>query len=71
MPDRNAGSLGIVYKKAEELFRKLLAEKDQFYEWVILGTLDLDEYVDEVLTKTKKAKEKKINLIKTENARGA
>lgn len=48
MPDRNAASLGVVYKKAEELFRKLQAEKDQFYEWVILGTLDLDEYVDEV-----------------------
>jgi dynein heavy chain 2 len=49
LPDRNAASLGIVYKKAEELFRKLAAEKDQFYEWVVLGTIDLDEYVDEVL----------------------
>lgn len=48
MPDRSAQSLGVVYKKAEELFRRLLAEKDQFYEWTILGTIDLDEYVDEV-----------------------
>jgi dynein heavy chain 2 len=52
LPDRNAASLGIVYKKAEELFRKLAAEKDQFYDWVILGTIDLDEYVDEVLLYT-------------------
>lgn len=50
MPDRSAQSLGVVYKKAEELFRRLLAEKDQFYEWTILGTIDLDEYVDEVLS---------------------
>ncbi len=48
MPDRNASSLGIVYKKAEELFRRLQGEMDQFYEWVILGTIDLDEYIDEV-----------------------
>lgn len=48
MPDKNAESLGVVYRKSEELFRRLQAEMVVFHEWVVLGSIDLDEYVDEV-----------------------
>jgi dynein heavy chain 2 len=49
MADRNVPSLVIVYRKAEDLFRRLLEEKDPFLDWVALGSVNLDDYVQENL----------------------
>jgi dynein heavy chain 2 len=49
MSDRNVPSLIVVYRKAEDLFRRLLEEKDPFQDWVALGSVDLDKYVEENL----------------------
>ena len=49
MVDMNAPSLATVYKKSEILFTEVLRVVDQFKEWVILGTIDLEEFVDSAL----------------------
>jgi dynein heavy chain 2 len=49
MSDRNAQSLIVVYRKAEELFKRLHEEKEQFSEWVALGSVNLEAYVEENL----------------------
>ncbi|KAJ3070332.1 Cytoplasmic dynein 2 heavy chain 1 [Podochytrium sp. JEL0797] len=50
MVDTNSASLAIVYKKTDELFNNLLAVHDGFKDWVVLGTVDLEEFVQEALT---------------------
>ncbi|KAJ3042257.1 Cytoplasmic dynein 2 heavy chain 1 [Rhizophlyctis rosea] len=49
MIDANVASLGVVYRKAELLFQNLLKVFDLFKDWVILGTVDLDEFAEEAL----------------------
>jgi dynein heavy chain 2, cytosolic len=49
MADRNPMSLIVVYKKAEELFRRLSEEQEIFREWVALGNVNLEAYVEENL----------------------
>ncbi|XP_065833043.1 cytoplasmic dynein 2 heavy chain 1-like isoform X2 [Oscarella lobularis] len=49
MVDRNAKSFHAVYRKAEALFRRLVAALDIFRDWVILGQIDLEALVDEQL----------------------
>ena len=49
MVDRNANSFHALYRKAETLFRRLVAALDIFRDWVILGQIDLEALVDEQL----------------------
>ncbi|KAJ3022561.1 Cytoplasmic dynein 2 heavy chain 1 [Thoreauomyces humboldtii] len=49
MIDNNAESLSTVYQKAETLFEDLAKVQDIFKDWVILGTVDLEEFVEEAL----------------------
>ncbi|TPX62627.1 hypothetical protein PhCBS80983_g00247 [Powellomyces hirtus] len=49
MIDNNAASLATVYEKADKLFENLAKVQDIFKDWVVLGTVDLDEIVEEVL----------------------
>ncbi len=47
MADRNVGCLYKVYEKAEDLFTRLVEMKDSLTHWVVLGTVDLDAFVEE------------------------
>ncbi|KAL2914266.1 hypothetical protein HK105_206212 [Polyrhizophydium stewartii] len=47
--DQNAASLSTVYNKAEALFQNLLKAHDVFKDWVVLGTVDLDAFVQDAL----------------------
>ncbi|KAJ3416777.1 Cytoplasmic dynein 2 heavy chain 1 [Chytridiales sp. JEL 0842] len=49
MVDRNATSLAIVYHKAEILFRNILAVFESFQEWVVLGSVPLEDFVEEAI----------------------
>ncbi|KAJ3390612.1 Cytoplasmic dynein 2 heavy chain 1 [Lobulomyces angularis] len=49
MIELNDNSLLTVYKKAEILFQNLLKVQDLFKDWVILGTVNLDDFVEEAL----------------------
>ncbi|KAI8844037.1 dynein heavy chain and region D6 of dynein motor-domain-containing protein [Chytriomyces cf. hyalinus JEL632] len=49
MVDTNSASLAIVYRKSDELFSSLLAVFDGFKEWIVLGTIPLEEFVLENL----------------------
>ncbi|KAI9209802.1 uncharacterized protein BJ171DRAFT_594818 [Polychytrium aggregatum] len=49
MIDRNAKSLSTVYQKAESLFQNLNRVFDIFKDWVIVGTMELDAFVEEAL----------------------
>ncbi|XP_070553238.1 cytoplasmic dynein 2 heavy chain 1-like isoform X2 [Ptychodera flava] len=49
MIERNAAGFTTVYRKAEDLFTRLVTSKEKFREWVALGSLDLDQVVDEHL----------------------
>jgi dynein heavy chain 2 len=49
MIEKNDKSLLVVYRKAEALFQKLGKVLEPFKEWVILGSVDIDEFVQEVL----------------------
>ncbi|RKO94668.1 hypothetical protein BDK51DRAFT_21975 [Blyttiomyces helicus] len=49
MIDNNSASLSTVYRKAETLFSNLLKVHDLFKDWVILGTVDLDVFVEQAL----------------------
>ncbi|XJO78526.1 hypothetical protein BDV3_002952 [Batrachochytrium dendrobatidis] len=48
--DQNSLSLSTVYLKAELLFQNLVKMHNSFQDWVLLGTVDLDEFVQESLT---------------------
>ncbi|KAJ3052006.1 Cytoplasmic dynein 2 heavy chain 1 [Rhizophlyctis rosea] len=47
--DANVASLATVYRKAETLFQNLLKVFDLFRDWVVLGTVELDEFTEEAL----------------------
>ncbi|KAI8896032.1 dynein heavy chain and region D6 of dynein motor-domain-containing protein [Globomyces pollinis-pini] len=49
MVDQNSHSLSSVYTKAENLFQNLAKVQDIFKDWVILGSVDLDLFVNEAL----------------------
>ncbi|KAJ3141233.1 Cytoplasmic dynein 2 heavy chain 1 [Geranomyces variabilis] len=49
MTDNNAEALSAVYAKANRLFDSLSKVQDLFKDWVILGTVDLEEIVEESL----------------------
>ncbi|XP_077984893.1 cytoplasmic dynein 2 heavy chain 1-like [Glandiceps talaboti] len=49
MIERNAAGFTTVYRKAEDLFTRLEAAKAKFKDWVVLGSLDLDQVVEENL----------------------
>ncbi|KAI8621722.1 dynein heavy chain and region D6 of dynein motor-domain-containing protein [Chytriomyces sp. MP71] len=49
MVDTNSVSLSIVYKKSDELFNNLLSVYDSFREWIVLGTIPLEEFVNDCL----------------------
>lgn len=38
-----------VYEKAESLFSRLLAVKNKFEDWVVLGSVDMEQLVEEKL----------------------
>ena len=46
MIDQNVSGFSTVYRKAEDLFERLSAVQNQFKEWVVLGTIDLEQLVD-------------------------
>lgn len=46
MIDQNVSGFSTVYRKAEDLFERLAAVQDQFREWVVLGTINLEQLVD-------------------------
>ena len=46
MIDQNASGFSTVYRKAEDLFGRLAAVQVQFKDWVVLGSIDLDQLVD-------------------------
>ncbi|XP_071126281.1 cytoplasmic dynein 2 heavy chain 1-like isoform X2 [Mytilus edulis] len=48
--DRNAEGFITCYKKADVLFKRLDEAQTQFKEWVVLGAVDLDEFVEKHLT---------------------
>jgi dynein heavy chain 2 len=50
MVDLNSDSLESVYSKAEILFSQILKTQDIFKEWLILGNVDLDAFVDEAIS---------------------
>ena len=45
--ERNAHRFGHLFKKAEELFSKLERIKDRFRDWVVLGSFQLEEMIEE------------------------
>ncbi|KAJ3140439.1 Cytoplasmic dynein 2 heavy chain 1 [Physocladia obscura] len=49
MVDTNSASLSIVYKKTDELFQNLLAVYESFKDWVVLGTIHLESFIQEAL----------------------
>ena len=46
MIDQNSAGFTTVYKKAEDLFKRLVEVQDQFKGWVVLGTVDLEKLID-------------------------
>ncbi|XP_043928516.1 cytoplasmic dynein 2 heavy chain 1 isoform X1 [Protopterus annectens] len=49
MIDRNANGFLTIYRKAEDLFRRLTEVLDKFKEWVVLGQLDIEVLVEKCL----------------------
>ncbi|KAG5188874.1 hypothetical protein JKP88DRAFT_287142 [Tribonema minus] len=49
MPSRNSGGLLRVFEKAELLMQKLARLKDSHKGWVVLGCVELEQYVDETV----------------------
>ncbi|KAI9332693.1 dynein heavy chain and region D6 of dynein motor-domain-containing protein [Obelidium mucronatum] len=49
MVDTNSSSLAIVYKKTDELFSNLLLVYDSFKDWVVLGSINLEAFVQDCL----------------------
>ncbi|KAJ3189734.1 Cytoplasmic dynein 2 heavy chain 1 [Gaertneriomyces sp. JEL0708] len=50
MAEQSIDALGPVYERTEELFGNLNKVIEQFKDWLLLGSIDLDEYVTEALT---------------------
>lgn len=50
MINHNASGFNTVYTKAEDLFKRLLTVQEQFQDWVVLGTVDLEQLVDQNLS---------------------
>jgi len=49
MINNNTAGFNTVFTKAEELFKRLLKVQDQFKDWVVLGTVDLNQLIDKNL----------------------
>ncbi|CAL8361611.1 unnamed protein product [Merluccius merluccius] len=49
MIDRNASAFLTIFRKAEDLFSRLLAIQDKFKEWVVLGQVDIEKLVEKHL----------------------
>ncbi|KAJ3130163.1 Cytoplasmic dynein 2 heavy chain 1 [Nowakowskiella sp. JEL0407] len=49
MVDNNSSSLSTVYEKAENLFQNLSKVQDIFKDWVVLGMVDLDSFIEEAM----------------------
>lgn len=49
MVECNEKSLSVVYQKTEVLFTNLAKVTDMFKDWVVLGTVNLEEFVEEAL----------------------
>lgn len=47
--ENNSQLFKTVYTKAEVLFNRLAAVKDQFRDWVVFGHMDMDKLADEHL----------------------
>ena len=47
--ERTASEFDAVYRKAEDLFRRLDEVKEQFRYWVVLGYTDIDKLAEENL----------------------
>ncbi|KAJ3330553.1 Cytoplasmic dynein 2 heavy chain 1, partial [Blyttiomyces sp. JEL0837] len=50
MVDRNSDSLAVVYRKTDQLFQNLLGVYETFKDWVLLGTIGLESFVEEALS---------------------
>ncbi|KAJ9505745.1 hypothetical protein QJQ45_029246, partial [Haematococcus lacustris] len=48
--DSNPAGIACVYAAAEALFNQLAEELKKYQDWVVLGTAELDEFVDEALS---------------------
>jgi len=44
--DRNAHRFSHLFKKAEALFARLEGVKDRFRDWVALGAVDVEDYIE-------------------------
>ncbi len=44
--DRNAHRFSHLFKKAEELFGRLDRVKDRFVDWVAIGSIDIENYIE-------------------------
>ncbi|XP_066286377.1 cytoplasmic dynein 2 heavy chain 1-like isoform X1 [Branchiostoma lanceolatum] len=44
--ERNSAGFTTIYRKAEELFQRLVAAKAEFQNWVVLGLVDLEKLVE-------------------------
>ncbi|KAJ3344816.1 Cytoplasmic dynein 2 heavy chain 1 [Entophlyctis luteolus] len=49
MVDNNPAVLSIVYRKTDELFQNLMIVYDSFKDWMVLGTISLEEFVQDNL----------------------
>ncbi|KAJ3590899.1 hypothetical protein NHX12_008847 [Muraenolepis orangiensis] len=49
MIDRNTSGFLTIFRKAEDLFSRLLAIQDKFKEWVVLGQVDIEKLVEKHL----------------------
>ena len=47
--ERTSSEFGSVYRKAEDLFRRLEDVKEQFKYWVVLGYFDIEKLAEENL----------------------
>lgn len=50
MINNNTAGFNSLFTKAEQLFKKLLKVQDQFKDWVVLGTVDLEQLIEKNLT---------------------
>ncbi len=46
--DSNPAGIARVYVAAEGLFTQLADELKRYQDWVVMGTVDLDEFIDQV-----------------------
>lgn len=57
IPERNAEGLFAVYSNAETLFDQLRALIKDYEHWVVLGTVDIEDYVEGTLTEVSQYEE--------------